>query len=228
MRALWQLFYTFFKIGAFTFGSGYAMISLIEREVVDRWKWFEREDFLNQFTLAQSAPGPFSLNTAVFTGYRVKGVAGAVAAVLGLVIPSFVIILLIAIYLQDFRDNRVVNAAFQGLRPCVVALIAVPCVRMVLTLKNTWKVTLAAASLALICLTGISPIWLLMGGALVGIGLTFFQKAPAAASQTGAEKFPPEAGSSPFETEAGEARTETEKFPPEAGEPSESEKPDAG
>ena len=87
----------------------------------------------------------------------------------------------------------------------MVALIAVPCVRMVLTLKNTWKVTLAAASLALICLTGISPIWLLMGGALVGIGLTFFQKTPAAASQT-----------------------ETEKFPPEAGEPYESEKPDAG
>ena len=176
MKQLFQLFWTFFKIGAFTFGSGYAMISLIEHEVVDHWHWFEREDFLDQFTLAQSAPGPFSLNSAVFVGYRVRGFWGSLAAMLGLVIPSFAIILLIAVYLTDFRFNPTVNAAFQGLRPCVVALIAVPCVRMLLTLKNVWKIALAAGSLLLIWLTGISPVYLLLGGALLGILLSWTSK----------------------------------------------------
>lgn len=176
MRLLLQLFWTFFKIGALTFGSGYAMISIIESEVVDRKHWFEREDFLNQFTLAQSAPGPFSLNAAVFTGYRVKGVWGAAVSVLGLIIPSFVIILLIAVYLQGFRDNTYVNAAFKGLRPCVVALIAVPCVRLVIKLKGYWQMLLAAASLALIVFTGVSPVLLLIAGAVIGLVLTFFDK----------------------------------------------------
>ena len=181
MKLLPQLFWTFFKIGALTFGSGYAMISIIENEVVDRKHWFEREDFMNQFTLAQSAPGPFSLNTAVFTGYRVKGFWGAAMSVLGLIIPSFVIILLIAIYLQGYRDNQCVNAAFKGLRPCVVALIAVPCVRLIMSLKGPWQMLLAAASLALIVFTGVSPILLLLAGSIIGLVLTFFGKADAGA-----------------------------------------------
>lgn len=183
MKLLLQLFWTFLKIGALTFGSGYAMISIIEHEVVDRKHWFEREDFLNQFTLAQSAPGPFSLNTAVFTGYRVKGIWGAAASVLGLIIPSFVIILLLAVYLQGFRDNTYVNAAFKGLRPCVVALIAVPCVRLVMSLKGPWQMLLAAASLAVILMTGISPVLLLIAGSVIGIIITFI-KADAPASDS--------------------------------------------
>jgi len=172
---IWQLFWTFFKIGAFTFGSGYAMISLIEREVVDRHRWFEREDFLDQFTLAQSAPGPFSLNTAVFVGYRVGGWRGALAAVVGLVLPSFFIILMIAMYLTGFRENTVVNAAFKGIRPCVVALIAVPCVRMIQKL-NLPQILLALAALAVIALLGVSPVLLLVLGALLGIVLAFMEK----------------------------------------------------
>lgn len=172
---IWQLFWTFFKIGAFTFGSGYAMISLIEREVVDHHRWFEREEFLDQFTLAQSAPGPFSLNTAVFVGYRVRGWWGSLASVVGLVLPSFVIILMIAMYLTGFRDNEVVNAAFKGIRPCVVALIAVPCVRMIQKL-NLPQILLAAAALAVIALLGVSPVLLLMLGAVLGIVLVFVEK----------------------------------------------------
>lgn len=176
MKLLLQLFWTFFKIGALTFGSGYAMISIIENEVVDRRHWFEREDFYNQFTLAQSAPGPIALNTAVFTGYRVRGFWGAAVSVLGMVIPSFVIILLIAVYLHSFRDNSYVNAAFKGMRPCVVALIAVPCVRLILRLKGVWQILMAAASLALIAFTGVSPILLLVIGAAIGIVLTICRK----------------------------------------------------
>ncbi len=174
MRQLLQLFWIFFKIGALTFGSGYAMISIIENEVVTRKHWFDREDFIDHLTLAQSAPGPIALNAAVFTGYRVKGIGGAAASVLGATLPSFIIILLIAVCLSDFRNNAYVNAAFNGLRPCVLALIAVPCVRLVMSLKGYWQILLAVASLALIAFTGISPVLLLIAGAAIGLILTCF------------------------------------------------------
>jgi chromate transporter len=170
MRRLWELFWIFFKIGAFTLGSGYAIVPVIEHEIVDRRKWFDLEDFRDQFTLAQSVPGPFSLNTAVFVGYRMKGFWGAFFAVAGLVVPTFGIMLVVAIFLAGIRDNEIVAAAFKGLRPCVDGLIAVPCVRMLIKM-NVWQMLLGAAALALICFTGISPIYMLIFGAALGIVL---------------------------------------------------------
>ena len=175
MKIFLQLFWTFFKIGAFTFGSGYAMIPMIEKEVVDRRKWFDREEFYDQFTLASSAPGPFALNTAVFVGYKLRGWWGSFFAVLGAVIPSFAIILLIAVYLTDLRDNRYVEAAFKGIRPAVIALIAVPFINMLK--KLPWYFMLLAAAVAcIICYAGVSPIWFIMAGALIGLAVTFFRK----------------------------------------------------
>lgn len=175
MNILLQLFWSFFKIGAFTFGSGYAMIPMIEKEVVDRKKWFDKEDFYNQFTLAQSAPGPFALNTAVFVGYKMKGWWGSLAAVLGAVLPSFTIILLIAVYLTGFRDNSYVEAAFKGIRPAVIALIAVPFVNMLKKLK--WYFIILAIAVALvICYCGISPIWFILSGGVIGLILSFWGK----------------------------------------------------
>ena len=153
---------------------------------MDHHRWFEREEFFDQFTLAQSAPGPFSLNTAVFVGYRVGGWWGALAAVIGLVLPSFVIILMIAMYLTGFRDNEVVNAAFKGIRPCVVALIAVPCVRMIQKL-NVPQILLAVAAMAVIALLGVSPVLLLMLGALLGIVLVFVEKPASGKEDTGGD-----------------------------------------
>ena len=175
MKTLLQLFWTFFKIGAFTFGSGYAMIPMIEKEVVDRRKWFDKDDFYDQFALASSAPGPFSLNTAVFVGYKLKGWWGALAAVLGAVIPSFVIILVIAIYLTEFRENRYVEAAFKGIRPAVIALIAVPFVNMLKRLP-WYFMLLGCAVAAVICWLGVSPIWFILAGTVVGVVLTFYAK----------------------------------------------------
>lgn len=172
MKILLELFWVFLKIGAFTLGSGYAIVPVIEREIVDKRHWFEREDFLNQFTLAQSAPGPFSLNTAVFVGYRMKGFRGSLISVLGLVIPSFVIILLVAMFLEGFRENLYVNAAFKALRPCVVGLIAVPCIKMLIKM-NIWQILLGLAALFLISFTGISPIYILVFGAILGIFLCY-------------------------------------------------------
>ena len=175
MKTLLQLFWTFFKIGAFTFGSGYAMIPMIEKEVVDRRKWFDKDDFYDQFTLASSAPGPFALNTAVFVGYKLKGWWGSLAAVLGAVLPSFLIILLIAVYLTEFRDNRYVEAAFKGIRPAVIALIAVPFINMLRRLP-WYFILLGCAVAAVICYLGVSPIWFILSGALIGVVVSLYAK----------------------------------------------------
>ena len=175
MKLLLQLFWAFFKIGAFTFGSGYAMIPMIEKEVVDRRKWFDRDDFYDQFALASSAPGPFALNTAVFVGYKLKGWWGSLFAVLGAVLPSFLIILLIAVYLTGFRGNRYVEAAFKGIRPAVIALIAVPFINMLK--KLPWYfMLLGLAVAAVICYLGVSPIWFILAGAAIGVVLTMYAK----------------------------------------------------
>ena len=126
MTGLFELFGSFLKIGAFTFGGGYAMIPLIEREVIDRRRWIERQEFLDLLTIAQSAPGPISLNTSVFVGYKLRGYAGAIASILGVVLPSYTIILAVALFFAGIRDNAAVDAAFKGMRPAVVALIIGP------------------------------------------------------------------------------------------------------
>jgi len=119
MKKYLQIFLSFFKIGAFTIGGGYVMIPLIEKEVVERRRWIEREEFTEMLTLAQSAPGPISINSAVFVGYKTLGLGGMITAVLGTVIPSFVVILLVAMFFTDIRENPTVERIFRGIRPAV-------------------------------------------------------------------------------------------------------------
>lgn len=170
--SLWSIFYSFLKIGAFTFGGGYAMIPLIEAEMIQKRGWLSHEEFINQLTIAQSVPGPIALNTAVFVGYKTRGIKGALCALLGVVIPSFAIILLIATSFADFKDNTIVAAAFKGMRPAVVALIAAPLINMAKGM-SWWKIALAIVAAATIWLFGLSPIWFIFGGALVGIAWSF-------------------------------------------------------
>ena len=127
---MWELFKTFFHIGLFTFGGGYAMIPLIETKVVDEKKWIDREMLLDLIAIAQSCPGIFAVNISIFIGYRIKGTAGAVVGALATSLPSFIIILAIALFFQQFRENEYVDRFFRGLRPAVVALIAAPVFRM--------------------------------------------------------------------------------------------------
>lgn len=165
---LTRLFFSFLKIGAFTFGGGYAMIPLIEREVIERKGWVAREEFLDLLTLAQSAPGPISLNTAVFVGYKVRGYLGAIASILGVVLPSFTIILLIALFFQEVRHNPWVDAAFRGMRPAVVALIVYPVVKLARGMHLSMIGVIAITALAIWHL-GWSPIALLVTGGVGGI-----------------------------------------------------------
>ena len=168
LRVYLSLFTTFFKIGAFTFGGGFAMIPLIEREMIDRRGWIARGDFLELLTLAQSAPGPIALNSAVFVGYKIAGYRGAFSAVAGVVLPSFVIILLIAIYFTDIRENRYVDAAFKGMRPAVIALIAAPILNLARGMV-WWKIALAAIAAVIVWQLGVSPVWFIIAGAAAGI-----------------------------------------------------------
>ena len=167
MRELIEILKSFLKIGAFTFGGGYAMIPIIQYEVVNRRKWLSEQEFVELLTIAQAAPGPISLNTAVFVGYKCKGYKGALAAILGVVLPSFVIILLVAMFFHTMRDNRWVDAAFRGMRPAVVALIVAPIVGLAKGLR--WVLIAVAAATALsVWYFGFSPVWLLIAGAMGG------------------------------------------------------------
>lgn len=168
MSRLIEIFWSFLKIGAFTFGGGYAMIPLIQHEVVHNHKWLSDKEFGDLLTLAQAAPGPIALNTAVFVGYRERRYLGSLAAVLGVVVPSFTIILLVAIFFSDIRQNHWVDAAFKGMRPAVVALIVAPIVGLTKGM-HWWMVAIAAATALIIWHFGISPVWFLVAGALAGV-----------------------------------------------------------
>lgn len=120
----WDLFWTFFKIGAFTIGGGYVMLPLIEQAIVKRKKWIKSEQFLDMIAIAQSAPGVIAINSAVTVGYQIAGVPGAVVATLGSALPSFIIIMIIATFFLSFQSNPYVAAFFQGARPAVVILMA--------------------------------------------------------------------------------------------------------
>ncbi|MBR3892608.1 MAG: chromate transporter [Alistipes sp.] len=168
MRELFNIFWSFLKIGAFTFGGGYAMIPLIQHEVIHNRRWLSEREFVDLLTLAQAAPGPIALNTAVFVGYKERKYLGALAAVLGVVVPSFVIILLVAIFFNNIRQNPWVDAAFRGMRPAVVALIVAPIVG--LTKGMHWMLIAVALAVAVaVWYWGISPILFLVAGAFVGI-----------------------------------------------------------
>lgn len=130
MKKLIQLFLTFLKIGAFTFGGGYAMIALLENEFIEKKKWIDREEFLNMVAIAESTPGPVAVNSATYIGYRVGGVVGAALSTLAVSIPSFVIIYLISLFFDKFLSLTYVAYAFKGIQACVVYLIASAGVRM--------------------------------------------------------------------------------------------------
>ena len=159
----WQLFYTYLKIGTFTLGGGYAMLPLIQREVVDRKGWINEEEFLNMIALAQAAPGLIAVNSAIFIGWRVGGWRGVAGAVLGAVLPSFLIILVIAIVFTDWKEQPAVEAAFKGIRPAVVALIAAPIFKMSKSAKLGWFTALIPITAALlIWLLHVNPVWVIL------------------------------------------------------------------
>lgn len=169
MKQCAQLFFIFSKIGLFTLGGGYAMLPLMEAELTVRRNWLSKKDFLDLTALAQAAPGILAVNMAIFVGYKLRSLRGAICAALGAVIPSFLIILLIAVFFHNFRDNQIIARIFKGIRPAVVALIAVPVFRLSksagITWKNVWFPLLCAL---LVWLLHVSPVYIVIAAGLGG------------------------------------------------------------
>jgi len=163
-----ESFRTFFRIGLFTLGGGYAMIPLIEEEVVNKKQWVSKDEMLDLIAVAQSCPGVFAINIAIFIGYKLRKTRGALATTIGTALPSFLIILLIAMFFHQFKENKVVAAMFRGIRPAVVALIAVPTLNLAARAKlNKFTMWIPIVSALAIWLLGVSPIWIII---IAGIG----------------------------------------------------------
>lgn len=164
-----SLFSTFFKIGVVTFGGGYAMIPMIESEVVDKKKWIERDQFLDLIAIAQTCPGVFAINISTFIGYKMRKEFGACMSALGAALPSFIIILLIATVFRQFQDVPWVAACFRGIRPAVVALIAVPTFNLAKSAKiNFMNCWIPIISALLIWALGVNPVLIIIAAAFGG------------------------------------------------------------
>lgn len=164
----WEAFRIFFKLGAFTLGGGYAMVPLIENEIVTKRHWLAKEDFIDLLAIAQSSPGILAVNISIFIGYRLRGWRGSVITSLGTILPSFLIILSVALFFHSFKDNAVVERIFKGIRPAVVALIAAPTFNMAKSARiNRFTLWIPVVSALCIWLLGFSPIWIII---LAGVG----------------------------------------------------------
>ncbi|GHV11431.1 chromate transporter [Bacteroidia bacterium] len=170
MKIYWQLFLTFAKIGAFTIGGGYAMLPLIRREVVDKKRWISASDFVDMIALSQTVPGILAVNISILTGYRIKGNKGSIVATIGTILPSFIMILLIAMFFRQFQDNVYVAKIFRAIRPAVVALIAVPVFTTAKSVGIHLKtVIIPIAAAVLIAFWGVSPIFIVLAAAGGGV-----------------------------------------------------------
>ena len=179
MKKILGLFWVFFKIGAFTFGGGYAMIPIIQREVVENKKWVTDDDILNVIAIAESTPGPIAINSATFIGYKVAGVLGATFATLGVVIPSFVIISVIAYFLNKFSEIKAVQYAFYGIRAGVLALV----IKALITMYKKMPKTAIAYGIAVFAfiasvvfdIVKISIIYVILACAVIGLVSSFIK-----------------------------------------------------
>ena len=170
MKKYWELFLIFFKIGAFTFGGGYAMIPLIRNEVVNKKGWLEEDEFMDMLAIAQSMPGPISLNTALFVGNKRLGFKGGLFSGAGIILPSFVVILLIAMVFTQFKENPVMERVFKGIRPAVVALIVAPLLSLGKSAGVRWKNLWIPVVVALaVWQLSISPIYIVLAAILLGV-----------------------------------------------------------
>lgn len=182
-RKCWELFASLFKIGLFTFGGGYAMISLLENEFVERKKWIEHDEFMDVVVISESTPGPIAINSATYIGYKVGGIWGSLFATLGVCIPSFLIIYLISLFFDKFMELTVVAAAFKGIQVCVIYLIFNAGIKM-LKKMNKKPLPVSLTCLTIVCMVcfsllavKFSTILYILIGAVIGIAAYLIREA---------------------------------------------------
>ncbi len=164
------LFWTFFRIGAFTIGGGYVMVPLIQRDIVERRGWIDKDSFVDVLAIAQTAPGPLAVNTAVYVGYMLRGVWGAMASTAGCILPSIIIILVVAALFDQISSFSYVQAAFAGIRPAVVVLIVSAAIKIGRpVVRSRVELALAAAAMVLVAFVRVSPALVVTAAALYGL-----------------------------------------------------------
>lgn len=173
MKQLLELFRSFFIIGLFTFGGGYAMLPLFQRELVDRRKWSTEEELADYYAVAQCTPGVIAVNTATFLGYKIKGIAGGITATLGVITPSMIIITIIAALIRNFADIEIVAHALNGIQICVCVLILDSVLRLAKkALINKVTVAVFIIVLAMSLILNISAVYLILGSLAAGLLLS--------------------------------------------------------
>ena len=179
MKKILSLFAAFFKIGLFTFGGGYAMVAVIERDLVEKKKWISSEEFSDVIAIAESTPGPLAINSATYIGYKVGGFLGSVFATLGVVLPSLAIIYVISLFFNEFLGLEYVGYAFRGIQACVAYLVLSAGIKMLKQIKKTvFNVTLVCVTVVALIVTdlfalGFSTIYFILIGGLVGLAVYF-------------------------------------------------------
>ncbi|HHW31386.1 MAG TPA: chromate transporter [Clostridiaceae bacterium] len=172
IKDLFKIFITFFRIGAFTFGGGYAMLPIMQREVIDRKNWIKEEELIDIYAVSQSLPGVIAINSSTFIGYKLAKKKGAVAATLGMIMPSFIIITIIAMLFKRLEDIPIVQAIFRGIRPTVVALISTAAIKIAKSaIKDKVALLIAVAAFITSIVFDIHVIFIIIAGAILGIVL---------------------------------------------------------
>ncbi len=176
--SLWNLFWTFFKTGAFTFGGGYAMISILEEDLVEKKHWITAQDMLDMIVIAESTPGVIAVNTATSIGYRKRGVIGALLATLGVILPSFLLISVLTFFITQFSENYWYKAAFTGIQACVTVLIVNAFVKMFSQLtKDVFSYIMLVGAFVVAVFTDFDVIYLILIGGVLGVALTYIKLA---------------------------------------------------
>lgn len=176
MKTLIDLFFTFCRIGGLTFGGGYAMLPIIQKEIVEEKKWATEEEVLDYYAVGQCTPGIIAVNTATFIGYKVHGIIGAIVATLGVVFPSFIIITIITALLKNFANYSIVQHAFSGIRVVVIALIVSAILKLAKTsIKNSTTLIIAIIAFILVAFVNLSPIYIVIAAACIGLILKFIR-----------------------------------------------------
>lgn len=175
MKDLFDLFWTFFRIGGLTFGGGYAMLPIIHKEIVEHKGWATNEDIIDYYAVGQCTPGVIAVNTATFIGYRLKGVKGAIIATFGVISPSLIIIIIIASFLQSFSNLAIVQNAFSGIRVAVVALIITTIIKLWRNSVKDWiGIAIAISAFISTSLFNFSPIYVVISAAMIGLFSKWF------------------------------------------------------
>jgi len=176
-KTLFQIFWTFLKISPVTFGAGYAMIPLIEKEIVEKKKWIKREDITDVFAIAESIPGAIALNSSTFIGFRIGGVKGAIVALLGIFLPTFMIVVLLSITFMQFQHNPIIEASFKAIRASIVALIVYAGFMIGKTaIIDRTTLAISVGSMIILFFYHIHPVFIILSGIFLGILLVNLKK----------------------------------------------------